>query len=239
MSQDRELEIRDAAGFILARLDIDLETRSGAPEAVFAQGKTASETVAITEALVEKQGHALVTRAGRETMLALRERWPDLKAAPHAGTALAGTPPASLSEGPWVAIAIAGTSDIQVAEEAAFTLESLGIGQRIFADVGVAGLHRLLRRLDDLRRAAVIIAAAGMEGALPSVIAGLVPAPVVGVPTSIGYGASLGGISAMLGMLNSCSPGMTVVNIDNGFGAAVAAARMIRHAPLTGGTSGQ
>jgi NCAIR mutase (PurE)-related protein len=230
------LEIRDAAGFTLARLDIDRETRSGAPEAVFAQGKTVSETMAITEALVEKQGHALVTRAGRKTLLALRERWPDLKTAAHAGTALAGTPPAIPPESPWVAIAIAGTSDIHVAEEAAFTLESLGIGQRIFADVGVAGLHRLLRRLDDLRRAAVIIAAAGMEGALPSVIAGLVPAPVVGVPTSVGYGASLGGVSAMLGMLNSCSPGMTVVNIDNGFGAAVAAARMIKHPPhLTGG----
>ncbi|MDR1520582.1 MAG: nickel pincer cofactor biosynthesis protein LarB [Planctomycetota bacterium] len=231
---DRELEIRDASGFVLARLDIDRETRSGAPEAVFAQGKTAAETLAVAEALVAKQGYALVTRAEPETLLALRVRWPDLRTAAHAGTALAGSPPAVLPGGPWVGIAVAGTSDLPVAEEAAVTLESLGLESRVVSDVGVAGLHRLLRQLDALRQAAVILAVAGMEGALPSVLAGLTPAPVVAVPTSVGYGASLGGLSALLGMLNSCSPGITVVNIDNGFGAAVAASRMIRHSCGTG-----
>jgi NCAIR mutase (PurE)-related protein len=124
-----------------------------------------------------------------------------------------------------------------VAEEAALTLEELGLDSRIFSDVGVAGLHRLLRRLEEIRLADAIIAVAGMEGALPSVLAGLVPAPVLAVPTSVGYGASLGGVSALLGMLNSCSPGISVVNIDNGFGAAVAAARMIKHAARLGKAS--
>ena len=226
---DREVEVTDAAGQVIARLDVDREARCGAPEAIFAQGKTVAETLAIAEALVEKQGHALVTRANAATIQALRERWSDLRIAPHAGAALAGRMPEKRSGGRWVAIAVAGTSDLKVAEEAAFTLDSLGGESRIIADVGVAGIHRLLRRVDELRQASVVLAIAGMEGALPSVMAGLVPAPVVAVPTSVGYGASLGGVSALLGMLNSCSPGICVVNIDNGFGAAVAAARIINH----------
>ncbi|MDR3077502.1 MAG: 1-(5-phosphoribosyl)-5-amino-4-imidazole-carboxylate carboxylase, partial [Planctomycetota bacterium] len=116
MAEDREIEITDGSGFVLARLDIDRESRSGAPEAIFAQGKAVAETVAIAEALVERQGHALITRAGPEAMAALRKRWPDLRVAAHAGAALAGTPPARLSGGPWVAIAAAGTSDLPVAE---------------------------------------------------------------------------------------------------------------------------
>ncbi|MDR1534159.1 MAG: nickel pincer cofactor biosynthesis protein LarB [Planctomycetota bacterium] len=229
MDGDREIEIRDAAGRELARLDIDREKRTGAPEAVFAQGKAPEETLAIAEALVERRGHALITRAGRETLALLRRRWPDLRIAAHAGTALAGIPPEPAPGRGWVAIAAAGTSDLPVAEEAALTLESLGRESRLVADVGVAGLHRLLRRLEWLRQAAVIIAVAGMEGALPGVLAGLVPAPVLAVPTSVGYGASFGGAAALLGMLNSCAPGLMVVNIDNGFGAAVAAARILGH----------
>ncbi|MCC8190928.1 MAG: nickel pincer cofactor biosynthesis protein LarB [Planctomycetes bacterium] len=226
---DREVPVADSHGFVMARLDVDREARCGAPEAVFAQGKTPAETLAITEILVAKQGHALVTRADTATMALLRERWPDLRVAPHAGAALAGAPPARRAAGTWVAITAAGTSDLTVAEEAAFTLDSLGLDNHIIADVGVAGIHRLLAQIDRLRQAAVILAVAGMEGALPSVLAGLVPAPVVAVPTSVGYGASLGGLTALLGMLNSCSPGICVVNIDNGFGAAVAAARIINH----------
>ncbi len=225
----REIEVKDADGLVIARLDVDRSCRSGAPEAVFAQGKTVAETLAIAEILVEKQGHALVTRAGPGTIEALRKRWPDLRVAPHSGAAMAGRPPEKRGDGRWVAIAVAGTSDLPVAEEAAFTLDALGLESRIIADVGVAGIHRLLRQVETLRRASVVIAVAGMEGALPSVMAGLVPAPVVAVPTSVGYGASLGGISALLGMLNSCSPGISVVNIDNGFGAAVAAARIVNH----------
>lgn len=233
-SQDREIPVTDASGFVMARLDVDRAARCGAPEAIFARGKTPAETLAIAESLVERQGHALVTRAGDEAMRLLAERWPDMRTAAHAGAAIAGRAPEIRKTGAWVGIAVAGTSDLPVAEEAMLTLESLGIESRLIADIGVAGIHRLLGQLDALRRATVLIAVAGMEGALPSVLAGLVPAPVVAVPTSVGYGASLGGVSALLGMLNSCSPGISVVNIDNGFGAAAAAARIINHSRNSG-----
>ncbi len=227
-----EAEVSGPAGGILARLDVERGERCGAPEAIFAQGKTPEDTLIISETLVERQGHALVTRAGPEAMRLLRRRWPDLRAANHAGAALVGAPPA-LRDGGHVAVVCAGTSDLPVAEEAELTLAALGRRAEIVADVGVAGLHRLLARLEDIRRAAVVIAVAGMEGALPSVVAGLIAAPVVAVPTSVGYGASLGGLSALLGMLNSCSPGISVVNIDNGFGAAMAASRMLGIATRT------
>ena len=225
--QEREAEVVSPRGDALARLDLERLARCGSPEAVFAQGKTPGETVAISEVLVERQGFALITRASPETMEMLRRRWPDIRRTPHAGSALAGKPPPLRVGGKRVAVVCAGTSDLPVAEEAELTLAALGREAYIMADVGVAGLHRLLSRLDDLRSASVVIAVAGMEGALPSVLAGLVSAPVVAVPTSVGYGASLGGLSALLGMLNSCSPGIGVVNIDNGFGAAMAAARML------------
>ncbi len=233
-SPDREIPVTDADGFVMARLDVDRTARSGTPEAVFGQGKTTAETVAITKVLMDKQGYALVTRASAETMHALQKEIPGIRVSAHASAALAGTAPPVRDAEKWVAITAAGTSDLAVAEEASFTLASLGIASRMIADVGVAGIHRLLNQVDLLRQAAVIIAVAGMEGALPSVMAGLVPAPVIAVPTSVGYGASLGGLAALLGMLNSCSPGICVVNIDNGFGAAVAAARIIGHARQAG-----
>ncbi len=223
-----EAVVRDADGFVAARLDVERSERCGTPEAIFALAKTTRETLAIAEKLVEKQGYALITRMNPETLAALRKRWPDLLAGERSGAAAVGKiPPLNENLGP-VAIALAGTSDLPVAEEASVTLRSLGIPCRMIADIGVAGLHRLLARLEELRRAKVVLAVAGMEGALPSVVAGLVAAPVVAVPTSVGYGASLGGLSALLGMINSCTPGITVVNIDNGFGAAVAAARMLK-----------
>lgn len=225
-----ELPVADMAGNIIARLDIGRQARAGAPEVIFAQGKTTAQTLAIAEALVRRQGCALVTRARPGTLAALARRWPDLRTAPHAGAAIVGQPPRRpRGDREWVAVTAAGTSDLAVAEEAALTLESLGIRSRMVTDVGVAGLHRLLRRVKLLSRATVIIAVAGMEGALPSVLAGLVPAPLIAVPTSVGYGAAMGGLTALMGMLTSCSPGITVVNIDNGFGAAMAAARIIRH----------
>lgn len=224
----REAGVHAPSGETLAWLDLERGARCGAPEAIFAQGKTPEDTLAISETLVERQGYALVTRAGPEAMALLRGRWPDMRCAAHAGAALLGAPPPIPDGGPHVAVVCAGTSDLPVAEEAALTLASLGHAARIVADVGVAGLHRLLARLEDIRLASVVIAVAGMEGALPSVVAGLISAPVVAVPTSVGYGASLGGLSALLGMLNSCSPGISVVNIDNGFGAAMAASRMLR-----------
>ncbi len=223
----REVPVHDKDGLPMARLDVERTKRCGSPEAVFALRKTPAETTAIVKALVRAQGHALVTRADPETTRALRRAWKNIKVAPHAGTALVGKMPAKCSGCGWVAIAAAGTSDLPVVEEAELTLDSLGIESRVFADIGVAGIHRLFARLDDLSGASVIITVAGMEGALPSVLAGLVSAPVIAIPTSVGYGASFGGLSALLGMLNSCSPGITVVNIDNGFGAAVAAARML------------
>ncbi|MCC8179628.1 MAG: nickel pincer cofactor biosynthesis protein LarB [Planctomycetes bacterium] len=223
-----EAAVRDENGEVVARLDVARNARCGAPEAVFALRKTPGETVAIVKELVKRQGCALVTRADDNTLKQLKKNWKQLKTMPHTGAALVGKPPPLLPELGMVAIAAAGTSDLPVVEEAALTLESLGIASRLFTDVGVAGIHRLFNRLDDLSLASVIITVAGMEGALPSVLAGLVSAPVIAVPTSVGYGASFGGVTALLGMLNSCSPGITVVNIDNGFGAAVAASRMLR-----------
>jgi NCAIR mutase (PurE)-related protein len=128
-----------------------------------------------------------------------------------------------------VALVSAGTSDLPVAEEAAATLAFLGHPVLRFQDIGVAGIHRLMARIDEIQRAAVVIVVAGMEGALPSVVGGLLAAPVIAVPTSVGYGAAFGGLAALLGMLNSCASGLTVVNIDNGFGAAIAAHRILRH----------
>lgn len=226
----REAEVASPEGDIVARLDLDRLARCGAPEAVFALRKTPEDTLAITETLAARQGFALVTRANAECMELLRRRWPDMRCASRAGAALVGMPPPLRDDangGKHVAIVCAGTSDLAVAEEAAITLAALGRRSETITDVGVAGLHRLLARLDDIKKAAVVIAVAGMEGALPSVIAGLLSAPVIAAPTSVGYGAGLAGVSALLGMLSSCSPGITVVNIDNGFGAAMAASRML------------
>jgi NCAIR mutase (PurE)-related protein len=185
--------------------------------------------VAICERLVLASGGFLGTRATPEMAAALRERFEGLewnplgrtvvlrRAGPHASGVL-GT----------VLVACAGTSDLPVAEEAAVTADMLGCRVERLTDVGIAGLHRLLSAGEALRSAEVLIVVAGMEGALPSVIGGLVPAPVIAVPTSVGYGASFGGLAALLAMLNSCAAGITVVNIDNGFGAAMAAARILR-----------
>ncbi len=214
-------------GDVFARLDADREARCGAPEAIFALRKTPKETLAIAKALVKRQGNALVTRADAATCELLRKTWPKGLYGSRNGSALVGTVPKPRDDTRYVALAAAGTSDLPVVEEAELTLLSLGIPCRRHIDIGIAGIHRLFERLDDLSGATVVITVAGMEGALPSVIAGLVRAPVIAVPTSVGYGASLGGITALLGMLTSCAPGVTVVNIDNGFGAAVAAAKML------------
>lgn len=223
-----EERVTSPGGGVFARLDIDRAGRCGTPEAVFALKKTPEETVAIADVLVKKQGHALVTRADEKTLSLLKRRFrKNIVISHRAGAAIAGKIPAKRRKLGIVAIAAAGTSDLPIVEEAAMTLESLGIISQVHADIGIAGIHRLFNRLDELSQASAIITVAGMEGALPSVLAGLVPAPVIAVPTSVGYGASFGGISALLGMLNSCSPGITVVNIDNGFGAAVAASRML------------
>lgn len=206
----------DDLGF--ARLDTDRERRTGLAEVVFAPGKTDQQLEAIVGRCLELHGKVLVTRldAGREA--GLIRRFPELRY--HtAARVLEARPESDPIHSP-VAVVSAGTSDQPVAEEAAVVLEHLGHPVDRVADVGVAGIHRLFSQLDRLRSATAIVVAAGMEGALPSVVAGLVDRPVVAVPTSVGYGASFGGVAALLGMLNSCAAGIGVVNIDNGFGAA-------------------
>lgn len=210
-----------------ARLDHHRLLRQGQPEVVFAEGKTVEQVVAICERLGAAQGTFLATRVGEAQSRALLARFPGVEWNALGRTAwLPATDRAALGGGELLVVT-AGTSDLPVAEEAASVARAMGACVSRLADVGVAGLHRLLDQSELLRRAAVIVVVAGMEGALPSVVGGLVGVPVIAVPTSVGYGASFGGIAALLGMLNSCAAGVTVVNIDNGFGAAMAAVRLL------------
>jgi NCAIR mutase (PurE)-related protein len=213
-----------------AVLDHGRAARTGMPEVVFCQGKTPAQVVAIIGRLLTHEGRALATRASTETAGAVLTAYPQAhwhQAARVIALGNTATPPCA-ADAPFVAVVTAGTSDIPVAEEAALTLEFLGHNVRRVYDVGVAGIHRLMNRLDVLRQAQVVIAVAGMEGALASVLGGLVACPLVAVPTSVGYGASFDGLAALLAMLNSCAPGVAVVNIDNGFGAAVHAHQIMR-----------
>lgn len=207
----------DDLGF--ARVDIDRERRNGFPEVILGVGKTPAQIAAIAERLVTRGQALLVTRASREAFDAVRAVIPD--AAFHEGARAITLKQGEIPPGKGtVLIVCAGTSDLPVAEEAAVTAELMGnVIDRLY-DVGVAGIHRLLREQRRLEDARVVIVVAGMEGALPGVVAGLIRTPVIGVPTSIGYGASFGGVAALLGMLNSCANRVAVVNIDNGFGAA-------------------
>jgi pyridinium-3,5-biscarboxylic acid mononucleotide synthase len=222
-----------------ATLDLHRELRLGLPEAVYAEGKTSADLRRIVERLLAAHGRVLVTRL---TPAAAAE----LQAGIASGTGGAGDTVyherariltcgipsagagAEVPSGPPIAVLAAGTSDLPVAEEAAVCAEWFGHPVNRAYDVGVAGLHRLLGRLPEIRGAGVVIAVAGMDGALPTVVASLVPAPVVAVPTSVGYGASFGGLAPLLTMLNGCAPGVGVVNIDNGYGAAVLASRIAR-----------
>ncbi|MCX6847694.1 MAG: nickel pincer cofactor biosynthesis protein LarB [Verrucomicrobia bacterium] len=216
------------SGQVLA--DTHRMIRQGFPEAVYAEGKTLAQTTDALTALVAAHGGALATRVTSDVASSLVHCFPTGSYDSVSRLYSVGQMSASFPSAP-VAVVCAGTSDLPVAEEAAQTLEFAGAKVNRITDVGVAGLHRLLARLDDLRAASIVIAIAGMEGALPSVLGGLVAAPVIAVPTSIGYGANLHGISALLSMLNSCASGLTVVNIDNGFGAAVAALRILNMPP--------
>ena len=211
-----------------ARVDHHRALRQGQPEVVFCEGKRIDQVVAICERLEAATGSFLGTRASEELAAALQARFPGM-----VWNAIARTvhlPGPSSPDRPvptgTILVVSAGTSDMPVAEEAAVVAEAFGNRVERLMDVGVAGLHRLLAAGDQLKQARVVIVVAGMEGALPSVVGGLVAVPVIAVPTSIGYGASFGGLAALLGMLNSCAAGVTVVNIDNGFGAAAAASRI-------------
>ena len=229
-AQDRLLQVLSQKPFEdlgFARVDHQRNTRQGFPEVVFGQGKTPAQIAAIAASIVGAGHPLLVTRTTPEAHQAVRHELP--QAAFHE---LARCITLDLHKSPpgrgTIVIAAAGTADLPVAEEAAITAEMMGNTVDRLYDVGVAGLHRLLKEHSRLTAARVIVVVAGMEGALPSVIGGLVDVPVVAVPTSVGYGASFGGLTALLAMLNSCATGISVVNIDNGFGAA-AIASAINH----------
>lgn len=206
-----------------ANLDTDRNKRRGFPEVIYAPGKSDRQLQAIAKKIIFSRQTLLITRLKEESFVFLKESFPALKYNPQARIAYLRLkdphPPKGLA-----VVVSAGTSDIPVAEEASCVLEIMGNKVKRLYDVGVAGVHRLMDKRHILRRAKVIVVAAGMEGALPSVVSGLVAVPVIAVPTSVGYGANLKGLSALLTMLNSCSPGVAVVNIDNGFGAGYLAA---------------
>ncbi|HET9513840.1 MAG TPA: nickel pincer cofactor biosynthesis protein LarB [Gemmatimonadales bacterium] len=209
-----------------ATLDHQRTIRQGQPEVVFCEGKSVDQVVRICDRLMAASGGFLATRAGPAQAEAVLDRIPDARWDPLGRTLWRPVDPSAAPGGSLVLVVTAGTGDLPVAAEAAVTAGAWGARVEQLNDVGVAGLHRLLTRNALLRTAGAIIVVAGMEGALPSVVGGLVDVPVIAVPTSVGYGASFGGLAALLGMLNSCAAGVTVVNIDNGFGAGVAAARI-------------
>lgn len=212
----RDLPFKDL-GF--AKIDNHRSLRRGFPEVVFGKGKTVAQIVAIAKRIIAHDGILLVTRAPKEAYLKLKKFYPKVHFNKDASIISYRKTPPVINKG-LVLIITAGTADLPVAEEARSTLELMGNRVEMLCDVGVAGLHRILNKRHVLERANVVIVAAGMEGALASVVSGLVSKPVVALPTSVGYGASFEGLAPLLTMLNSCSPGVAVVNIDNGFGAA-------------------
>ena len=207
-------------------VDHHRELRTGVPELVYGAGKTPEQIAAALREL-GRGGGALATRVDAEKAARVRALVPEATVHELARVVALGAPPARPAAAP-IAVVCAGTSDLPVAEEAALVAEFLGAPVARITDVGVAGLHRLLARLDDIRRAEVVIAVAGMEAALPSVLGGLLDRPLIAVPTSVGYGVSIDGLIALGGLLAACAPGITVVNIDNGVGAAVAAVKIAR-----------
>ena len=228
VSRDAVLQVFQRApvadlGF--AQVDLHRSLRKNFPEVIYGEGKTPAQVIRIALKLADREQRILITRIGPEHARALAKKFRHAVYHEQARCVTVQKQPLPKRQGT-IAILAAGTSDLPVAEEAAVTADIMGNPvERIF-DVGVAGLHRLLGRLEDIQRANVVVAVAGMEGALPSVVAGLVSKPVIAVPTSIGYGASFGGLAALLAMLNSCGSGLTVVNINNGFGAGYAASQI-------------
>ncbi len=221
-----------------ARVDHDRAARKGFPEVIFGDGKKPAQVAEIAQAVLGRADRLLATRVAPDAAAAVLEAVPDAVYHETARVIVVDRRD-DVRPVPGVVVASAGTSDLSVGEEAALTAELMDCEVVRLVDVGVAGLHRLLDRVDVLREASVVVAVAGMEGALPSVIGGLVAAPVIAVPTSVGYGASFGGVAALLAMLNSCAPGVAVVNIDNGFGAGYMAATIARQtAPLADQATG-
>lgn len=211
-----------------AKVDHHRKKRQGFPEVVFGEGKTAEQITAIVSSIKAHGDDILVTRISSEKAIEVRNVHPELIYSEIAEILYSEVENEKRYQTGYIAILCAGTSDLKVAEEAALTAEAFGCEVRRFYDVGVAGIHRLLDNIEEIQEATVSITVAGMEGALPSVVGGLVSHPVIAVPTSVGYGASFNGLSALLTMLNSCAAGISVVNIDNGFGAAYNAALIHR-----------
>jgi len=225
LAQLRDLPFTDLG---YAMVDHHRALRQGAPEVIFGERKTAAQIVGIAKAIVDHGSACLITRVEPDKALTIVDAFPDARHAPIARSiTIARAPIAKRGTAP-VAVIAAGTSDLPVGEEACETLAELGRDVIRLYDVGVSGIHRLLMKREVLSTAGALIVVAGMEGALPSVVGGMTDRPVIGVPTSVGYGAAFGGLTALAAMLTSCASGVTVVNIDNGFGAAFAAARMDR-----------
>lgn len=224
------MNVQRTADIGFARLDLDRAARTGTPEVVYAAGKTPAQTIACLQALLDGGGAggramAFATRVDDPTAAAVLERWPDAVFDDAARVVFVGELPDPVGE---VLVLSAGTSDGPVAAEVAATLAAVGVGCRRVDDVGVAGVHRVLAIASELATADAVVVVAGMDGALPGVVAGLTDRLVVAVPTSVGYGAAFEGLAPLLTMLTACAPGVVVVNIDNGFGAAVAAAKVVR-----------
>lgn len=222
-----------------ATIDHHRSLRNGFPEVVYCEGKTSAQAAAVAERIWRRSGRLFATRADEDHARAIIREVPEARHNPVARTVSAGAPEAP--DGSPVLVVTAGTSDLPVAEEAIETLRVLGRPVEHVVDVGVAGVHRILAHEDALGRAAAVIVVAGMDGALPSVVGGLVHVPVIAVPTSVGYGAAFDGLAALLTMLNTCAAGVVTVNIDNGFGAGVAAARFhgSREAVVDAGRKGR
>lgn len=202
-----------------AQIDVQRQYRTGQPEVIFCQGKTPEQVMRIATLCLERNGFVMGTRAEIDHVDAVRREIPQVRYDAVARIFHCGQPVRKQNPS-FIAVCTAGTSDIAVAEEAAVTAELLGNRVERFYDIGVAGIHRLFRHIDRIRQANVVLAVAGMDGAMPSVLAGLISRPLIAVPTSVGYGAAFHGVAALLSMLNSCACGVSVVNIDNGFGAA-------------------
>ena len=220
----------DDIGF--AQLDMQREQRSGFPEVVFGQGKSMGQLSGIVERMIISERAVLVTRLSITNAEELVRRFPQLRFWPEAHLVNWRPHKAKFLEHGHIAVISAGTSDRKVSEEAALTAEHLGSSVKRYYDVGVAGIHRLFKKMDEIKRSSVVIVVAGMDGALPSIVGGLLDKPVIAVPTSVGYGANFGGLAPLLTMLNSCASGVTVVNIDNGFGGGYAAAQIHRNMNL-------
>ncbi|HEY2953264.1 MAG TPA: nickel pincer cofactor biosynthesis protein LarB [Verrucomicrobiae bacterium] len=221
----RAFQAAPTADLGFAQVDLHRSLRKNFPEVIYGEGKTPAQVAQIAGKLAQREQRLLVTRIGPDHARAIRQKLKRVKYHETARCLTFEKQPLPKRAGD-IAILCAGTSDLPVAEEAAVTADIMGNRVERIYDVGVAGLHRLLARLDLIQRANVVVAVAGMEGALPSVVAGLVTRPVIAVPTSVGYGANLGGLTTLLAMLNSCGSGVTVVNIDNGFGAGYAASQI-------------